>query len=45
MILIAGAADTIGSEVITALPPAQASHMRVHTPEAVQNAATAGESL
>ena len=45
MISITGATGTVGSEVITALLPAQASHMRVHTPEAVQNAATAGESL
>jgi uncharacterized protein YbjT (DUF2867 family) len=45
MILITGATGTVGSEVITALLPAQASHIRVLIPEAVQNTATTGESL
>ena len=31
MILITGATGTVGSEVITALLPAQAGHMRVLT--------------
>ena len=44
MILITGATGTVGSEVITALLPAQASHIRVLTPEAVQDAATIEES-
>jgi uncharacterized protein YbjT (DUF2867 family) len=45
MILITGATGTVGSEVITALLPAQASHIRVLALEAVQNTATTGESL
>ena len=45
MILITGATGTVGSEVITALLPAQASHIRVITPEPSRTPRPPGESL
>ena len=46
MILITGATGTVGSEVITALLPAQASRHRTEllAPEVLQKAAITGES-